>query len=170
MMTKEWLQKGNEAYVAGGKYAGDVSASAREHCVGGQSPKAVVLTCSDFFSAGIGELFVIRVAGNVACDATLGSIEYATGHLGTRFVLVLGHTGCGAINAALFHESTGYVRAITDTIREAIGGTKDEKEACMRNVRRVVEEIGKCDLPQGTVIAGGVYDLKTGVVTFTEGA
>lgn len=73
------------------------------------------------FSAGIGELFVIRLAGNVIDDHQLGSIEYAAGHLGCKLVVVLGHTHCGAVDAAIHHQPEGYIKYITDEIKKAIG-------------------------------------------------
>ena len=95
----------------------------------GQSPYAIIVTCSDsrvipenIFSAGIGELFVIRLAGNIIDDHQLGSIEYAAGHLGCRLVVVLGHTHCGAVDAAINSEPAGYIRCITDEIKEGHRG------------------------------------------------
>jgi carbonic anhydrase len=104
----ERLKEGNRRYV-GGADAGDVSASVREDKArNGQRPYAVVIACSDsrvipetIFNAGIGDLFVIRVAGNVIDPHQLGSVEYAAAHLHCPLVLVLGHTGCGAVSAAL---------------------------------------------------------------------
>ena len=92
-------------------------------------------------SAGIGELFVIRVAGNVMDNHQLGSVEYAAGHLGTKLVVVLGHSHCGAVGAALHQEPEGYTKFITDEIRKAIGGEKDEYRACCLNVERSVSII-----------------------------
>ena len=103
------LREGNARYLQAENAAGDVSPALRrttfEH---GQHPYAIVLACSDsrvipeaIFSAGIGELFVIRVAGNVVDNHQLGSIEYAEDHLGCNLVVVLGHTACGAVDAAL---------------------------------------------------------------------
>ena len=101
----EKLKSGNMRYLLMNSNSGNVSAALRkftyEH---GQHPHAIIVTCSDsrvipetIFSAGLGELFVIRVAGNVIDDHQLGSIEYAAGHLGSPVVVVLGHTHCGAV-------------------------------------------------------------------------
>ena len=103
------LKAGNYSYVATGESSGNISPAQRLHTAEeGQHPYAVVITCSDsrvvpevVFSAGIGDLFVIRVAGNVIDSHQLGSIEYAAEHLGCRLVLVLGHTHCGAVDAAI---------------------------------------------------------------------
>ncbi|MBP5291415.1 MAG: carbonic anhydrase [Lachnospiraceae bacterium] len=104
----EKLKEGNRRYVEGAE-AIDISASAREDkVINGQHPYAVVVACSDsrvipeaIFNAGIGDLFVIRVAGNVIDPHQLGSVEYATSHLHCPLVLVLGHRNCGAVAAAL---------------------------------------------------------------------
>ena len=104
----ERLKKGNEIYVENNTNAGDVSLEIRKQTANhGQHPYAIVITCSDsrvipdaIFSAGIGELFVIRVAGNVLDNHQLGSIEYAFSHLDANVIVMLGHTKCGAIGAA----------------------------------------------------------------------
>ena len=103
------LIEGNKKYLKnrGSKIEAEESIIARS-AKEGQRPYAIIITCSDsrvipeaIFSAGIGDIFVIRVAGNVIDAHQLGSIEYAEEHLGTGLVLVLGHTGCGAVDAVL---------------------------------------------------------------------
>ncbi len=97
------LKKGNLNYISANRNDGDVSSAVRlKTCVEGQKPYAIIITCSDsrvipesIFSAGIGDLFVIRVAGNVIDNHQLGSIEYAAEHLGCRLILVMGHNHCG---------------------------------------------------------------------------
>jgi carbonic anhydrase len=131
------LKDGNAAYVAPDRNTGDISHIIREEtCAHGQAPYAVVVACSDsrvlpevIFNAGIGELFDIRVAGNVIGANQLGSIEYAVGHLGTRLVVVLGHDHCGAVGAALEGAGGGSIDAITGEILRAIGGETDEDAA-----------------------------------------
>lgn len=125
------LKEGNAAYVKSGAFAGDISPEKRLALTAGQSPRAVVITCADsrvipevIFSCGLGELFTIRIAGNVIDAHQLGSIEYAVSHLKTPLVVILGHTGCGAVQAALHGEADGHIRYIVDTIREAIGEGK----------------------------------------------
>ena len=83
------------------------------------------------FSAGLGELFVIRVAGNVIDDPQLGSIEYAAGHLGSPVVVVLGHTHCGAVDAAINSDPEGYIKFITDEIKLAIGDETDDYQSLL---------------------------------------
>ena len=145
----------------------------------GQSPYAIIVTCSDsrvipesIFSAGIGELFVIRLAGNVIDDYQLGSIEYAAGHLGCRLVVVLGHTHCGAVDAAIHHEPEGYIKYITDEIKKAIGDEKDPYKASCRNVRHSVQEIEKSlcihhmEEETGLRVVGAMYHIEDGSVEF----
>ena len=145
----------------------------------GQSPYAIIVTCSDsrvipenIFSAGIGELFVIRLAGNVIDDHQLGSIEYAAGHLGCRLVVVLGHTHCGAVDAAIHHESSGYIRYITDEIKKAIGEETDPYKASCLNVRHSVQEIEKSlcihniEEETGLRVVGAMYHIEDGSVEF----
>ena len=93
----------------------------------GHHPYAIFMCCSDsrqipeaIFSAGIGELFVIRVAGNVVDSHQLGSIEYAADHLDCKLVVVLGHNHCGAVEAAIKHDPDGHIYYISDVIMEAI--------------------------------------------------
>lgn len=145
----------------------------------GQRPWAIVICCSDsrviperIFDAKLGELFVIRVAGNVLDRHQLGSVEYAAAHLHCPLVLVLGHTGCGAVGAALAGESGGFIGYITDEIREAIGEERDPLRACEKNVLHAVERL-KAEFaahPEagGAEIAGAVYDILTGELRFLE--
>ena len=141
----------------------------------GQHPYAIVVCCSDsrvipeqIFSAGIGDLFVIRVAGNVLDRHQLGSIEYAAGHLHCGHILVLGHTGCGAVHAALTGGGDGFISFITDEIREAVGSERDEEKACCLNVRHAVRRLEKefSEHPEvgEAVIEGAVYDIGSGAV------
>ena len=119
-----------------------------EHLCAGKHPKAIVIACSDsrvipeaIFNAGIGELFTIRVAGNVLDRHQLGSIEYAAAHLHCPLILVLGHTGCGAVSAALGGGGEGYIQYITDEILLAVGKERDPEKACRMNVQHAVEVI-----------------------------
>lgn len=146
----------------------------------GQKPYAIVVACSDsrvipeeIFHAESGDLFVIRVAGNVLDRHQLGSIEYAAAHLGTPLIVVLGHTGCGAVAAALHGESDGFIRFITDEILEAIGETRDPGEACRRNVRhamdRIEREFSVHPEIREPLIRGAVFDLESGEVSWLDG-
>ena len=176
----EKLKKGNQCYLNATRSLGDISPQIRlktkEH---GQHPYAIVITCSDsrvipesIFSAGIGDLFVIRVAGNVIDGHQLGSIEYAAEHLGCRLVLVLGHTFCGAINAAIHHDPDGYIKFITDEINLAIGDETDNYRACCLNVRRSVSlikeniDIRHMEEDEGLRVLGAVYHIENGNVEY----
>ncbi len=170
------LKEGNKKYISSDVPSGDISRAIRERTAeAGQSPHTVVITCSDsrvipecIFSAGIGELFVIRVAGNVIDRHALGSIEYAADHLGSRLVVVLGHTHCGAVGAAMHHEAGGFVKSITDEIQSAIGGETDELRACEKNVLNSVSVIESAlsDAVGDFTVVAAIYDIKSGEVTF----
>ena len=141
----------------------------------GQHPYSIVICCSDsrvvpeqIFHAGIGDLFVIRVAGNVLGSHALGSIEYAAAHLGCREIVILGHTGCGAVGAALSGEAEGLIASLTDEIRLAIGEETDPVLACEKNVRYGLGKIREVfsDHPemQEVSIRGAIYEIETGAV------
>jgi carbonic anhydrase len=165
--AREKLIEGNRRYCAAGN-----DPRREQTAKEGQHPYAIVICCSDsrlipekIFSGDIGDLFVIRVAGNVLDRHALGSIEYAAEHLGCSLVLMLGHTGCGAVAAALSGHAAGFVSAITDDICAAIGMETDPDAACRKNVLHGVNTIRKAfaSLPE-LEIAGAVYDIATGAV------
>ena len=173
------LKDGNAAYISAEKGSGCISPERRretfEH---GQTPYAVIVSCSDsrvvpeyVFGAGLGDLFVIRVAGNVIDDHQLGSIEYAAEHLGIRLIVVLGHDHCGAVDAAINHDPEGYIRFITEEIKLAIGDETDDRRACCLNVRRSVELIESSfeihrEEERGLRVIGALYCLEDGRVDF----
>lgn len=176
----EKLKEGNKRYLNALTNPGDISQRIRhETCENGQKPYAVVITCADsrvipegIFSTGIGELFVIRVAGNVIGAIQLGSVEYAVEHLGSPLVVVMGHTHCGAVGAAVNSDPEGFVKSITDAIRKAIGNEKNELVACKMNVKRSVNIIKanlKTLLAEGKMtVVGAVYDIDSGEVEFLD--
>lgn len=157
----------------------------------GQAPLAVVVGCADsrvspelLFDVGVGDLFVVRIAGNVVSGAgptVKGSIEYAVAELGVQLIVVLGHSTCGAVKAAIKHVDDkdslpGSIEALVDVIRPACvavqnnGGDKLEN-VTKENVRRGVERLRElkpilADRVKGgkLKVVGGVYDLKTGAV------
>ena len=166
----EKLKSGNKRYLLMNSNSGNVSATLRkftyEH---GQHPHAIIVTCSDsrvipetIFSAGLGELFVIRVAG----------IEYAAGHLGSPVVVVLGHTHCGAVDAAINSDPEGYIKFITDEIKLAIGDETDDYKACCLNVKRSVAliehslDIQQIEEQEGLRVVGAMYHIEDGSVEF----
>ena len=169
------LKDGNERYLATEKSEGDVSLAIRQKTYAeGQTPYAIVVTCSDsrvipesIFSAGIGDIFVIRVAGNVIDKHQLGSIEYAADHLGSRLVVVMGHTNCGAVGAAMGSAPEGFVKFITDEIKKAIGEETDNYKACCLNVRNSVKAIeDSLEIKDGLQVCGAVYHIDDGRVEF----
>lgn len=169
------LCEGNRRYLT----AQDDAAPRLETAVNGQHPYAIVIACSDsrviperIFDAGLGELFTIRVAGNVLDRHQLGSIEYAAAHLHCPLILVLGHTGCGAVSAALSGGGEGYIQYITDEILRAVGEERDPDRACRLNVAHALETIRHAfaehpEIPSaGLDIRGAVYDIRSGAVEF----
>lgn len=176
------LREGNARYLEAKTAQGDVSPQIRRSTFEeGQHPFAIVLACSDsrvipeaIFSAGIGDLFTIRVAGNVVDNHQLGSVEYAESHLNCKLVVVLGHTGCGAVDAAMHHEPYGSVKFITDEISDAIGDEADEATACLMNVAHSVKRIEESrqlhddEVNNGLRVIGALYHTDTGVVEFLE--
>lgn len=174
------LKEGNQRYLEASTNPGDISPAIRQNtCDNGQKPYAIIVTCSDsrvipegIFSAGIGELFVIRVAGNVMDKHQIGSIEYAAEHLGSKLLVVLGHTHCGAVGAALGSDPGGFIKYITDEIKKAIGDEKDERKACRLNVERgvsIVKDSLKELVENGSLtVCGGIYNIDSGSVDFIE--
>ena len=166
----------------------------------GQEPFAVILGCSDsrvpveiIFDQGLGDLFVIRVAGNIVAPSQIGSIEFAADRFGTRLVVVLGHENCGAVGAtvdALLYPNrpqSKSIKSILDRITPAVAGLMKDAdtssdhdalvdEAVRANVRASVNQLyhGSEILEQlikedGLLIVGAEYSIKTGVVEFFDG-
>ena len=177
----ERLKDGNAAFVSSGT-GGDISSERRiDTAVNGQHPYAVVITCSDsrvpaehIFSAGVGDLFVIRTAGNVIGTYELGSVEYGAEHLHAGLVVVLGHTQCGAVDAALNGGAHGNIARITDEISAALPEGCDPREAERLNVEnslaRIMEsEIMRSLCASGEVqLVGAIYDIASGEVEFMD--
>ena len=172
----ERLKEGNKIYLKAEINGGDISPAIRKKTFSeGQHPYAVVITCSDsrvipegIFSAGIGDLFVIRSAGNTIDSVQLGSIEYAVEHLGCPCVLVLGHSKCGAVGAAVSGATGGFVKFITDEISKAVGDEKDDLKACRLNVKNSVKRIRDSLKTEGLCVVGGIYRIDSGEVEFLE--
>lgn len=137
----------------------------------GQNPYALIITCSDsrvvpelLFDKWLGELFVIRTAGNVINEGELATIEYAIAHLHIKYIVVLGHTSCGAIHAAIHKEKGQYLDPILSRIQLAIKDECDEYKASEINAKEQVKYI-KDKFPQydGEVVSM-IYDIKTNKV------
>jgi carbonic anhydrase len=195
------LGAGNRRFVSGQTVVSSLSTTARRGAlVGGQEPFAIILGCSDsrvpaelVFDQGFGDLFVIRVAGNVVAPSQVGSVEFAASRFGTRLVVVMGHSQCGAVIATL-EELQGRattesknLRSIVDRVRPAVEPLLspdrdcDEetlvREAVRANVRASVNQLRHGSelletLVQnsGLWIVGAEYSLETGVVEFFENA
>lgn len=183
----ERLRLGNARFAANRPETSRSLAARRKELAGGQAPFAVVLGCADsrtapelVFDQGLGDLFVLRVAGNGVQEETLGSIEYAVGHLGTRLIVVLGHERCGAVKAAReavagTGSHAGHLHAIVEGLRPAVEATVGEDaEATGRlHVRNTVaalkesEPVLKALVDQGKLrVVGARYDLDSGLVEF----
>ena len=174
----EKLKQGNETYLKN-QNDGDISLLKRQDTFqNGQHPYAIIISCSDsrvipesIFNAGIGDLFVIRVAGNVMDDHQLGSVEYAAHHLHVKLIVVLGHNHCGAVEAAINHNPDGYIKFITDEIKQAIGDEKDDYKACCLNVKHSIQIIENSfeihqEEQHGLKVIGAVYHIENGKVDF----
>lgn len=163
------LKSGNELYTSFD------SAHRSDTARDGQHPWAIVVCCSDsrvipekIFSADIGELFVIRIAGNVLDNHQIGSIEYAAEHLHCSYILILAHTGCGAVDAAIKGGGESFIRYITDDILEAIGEERDPDKACRLNALHAAERLRREFAAHPEVgaaqIEAAVYELESGRV------
>jgi len=196
----ERLREGNLRFVANVRSLEAIASQARRaELTTGQNPFAIVLGCSDsrvpaeiVFDQGLGDLFVIRVAGNVVAPSQVGSVEFAAERFGTRLVVVLGHSQCGAVLATLeelqadaVHGSRN-LRSIVDRIRpcvEPLLATELRRDpgalvhhAVRANVRASVDHLrhGSALLEQliredGLVVVGAEYSLETGAVDFFDG-
>ncbi len=174
----DFMLEGNELYIKATQNSGNISSDIRRDTKeNGQHPYATVITCSDsrvpaehIFSAGIGELFVIRTAGNVIGDFELGSVEYGAEHLGTKLILVLGHTNCGAVDATLNGGAHGNIEKITDEIKEGLSDGCTAREAEIQNVKHSIAEIMESHVMEElvesgkVVIKGAIYNIETGKV------
>lgn len=179
----EVLRTGNQRFVSGNAKHPHQQIEYRESLVAGQHPSAVVLTCSDsrvspelIFDQGLGDLFVIRTAGNVVDAIGVGSIEYAVEHLHTGLVVVMGHEKCGAVTATLEGaDAQGGVKAIVDQIRthlaeENVTATDNVSLGVDANVKAVVRQLSTSEpvlkekVANGLKIVGARYNLATGIV------
>ena len=193
----ERLREGNRRFVTDARTSDAfVSRSRRAELTDGQQPFAIILGCSDsrvpaeiVFDQGLGDLFVIRVAGNIVAPSQVGSVEFAAARFGTRLVVVLGHSRCGAILSTLdelrrpTENQSRNLRAIVDRVRPSIEGLfeaddrHDEaglvKRAVRANIRasvnhlrhgsEVLEQLIQTD---GLLVVGAEYSLETGEVDF----
>jgi carbonic anhydrase len=193
------LAEGNRRFASSAGGSDAFPSQARRELTNSQQPFAIVLGCSDsrvpaeiVFDQGLGDLFVIRVAGNIVAPSQLGSIEYAAEQFGTRLVVVLGHSECGAIVATLeelqrpTETQSRNLRAIVDRVRPSVEGLLETdlrhdlaalvKQAVRLNIRasanhlrhgsEVLEQLIQND---GLLVVGAEYSLETGLVEFFDG-
>ncbi len=193
------LREGNARFVAGDREYALTDQRRRGELISSQNPFAIVLGCSDsrvpaeiVFDQGLGDLFVIRVAGNIVAPSQIGSVEFAATQFGTRLVVVLGHSQCGAVQATLAElerpseRRSPNLHAIVDRIRPSVEELLDTdlrtnsaallQHAVRANIRasadhlrsgsKILEQLTRDD---ALVIVGAEYALETGVVDFFEG-
>jgi carbonic anhydrase len=183
------LKEGNGRYTSGNLQHPGQTAERRTELAKSQHPFAGIVSCSDsrvppeiLFDQGLGDLFIVRVAGNVINDEGLGSIEYTVDHLGTRLILVLGHQRCGAVDAAretiaAKGKAPGHIQSLVTAIKPAVEATaKDDLETTIKaNVKNVVQALRsstpilKAKVDSGDIqVIGGYYSMDTGAVTFLD--
>jgi len=168
------LKEGNERYVKGELTCKASYKADREILRNGQKPFAVVIACSDsrvvpeiFFDQKPGSIFIIRNAGNIADATVLGSIEYAVEHLGSKLVVVCGHSKCGAVEAACSgRELTPNLKFIVERIKPAIDCDGNVDKSIINNVKLMVEQIKADEIVQkpGVTVIGAYYDVHIGTV------
>jgi carbonic anhydrase len=176
----EFLYAGNRRFVAGETLEPNRNESRLQEIIDRQTPFAAFLGCADsrvpieiIFDQGFGDLFVTRIAGNVATSENIGSLEFGTQVLGAKVLFVLGHTNCGAVAATIKRDAVpGQISSLFQYIRPAArnaGGDLDQ--AVFMNVRLQAQTLAEASpviaqlIRDGRlIIAGGVYDLATGIV------
>jgi carbonic anhydrase len=187
------LKKGNKDFVEGALTVRNNSERMRQASLG-QYPLAVVLSCldsrvpvEDVFHQGIGDIFVLRVAGNIVNEDILGSLEYACKVSGSKLILVLGHEYCGAIKSAVDKVEMGNITSLLEKIRPAVNASEDfvgEKTSanpsylhhvCAENVKVSVQNIrakspilNRMEAEGSIKIVGAVYDMESGRVNFNN--
>ena len=187
----ESLQKliaGNQRFVESKMFHSNQSVERRDEVAKEQHPIAVIVSCSDsrvppeiLFDQGLGDLFVIRSAGNLVDDIGLGSIEYAAEHLGVQLIIVLGHERCGAVSAAVQGgEAPGHIAKLIEEINPAVEKAKKQSgdlldNAVLSNIKIVVEQLQNSEPilkefvhDKKLNIVGARYDLDDGVVTIVH--
>ncbi len=184
------LKEGNARYTSGNLQHPGQTTERRAELTKSQHPFAIILSCSDsrvppeiVFDQGLGDLFIVRVAGNVLNDEGLGSIEYGVEILGARLIVVLGHQSCGAVDAAMKTvaakgKAPGHIQSLVTAIKPVVTATpKGDLDTMIKaNVKHVVDALRsstpilKARVESGDVqVMGGYYTLDTGAVTFLEG-
>ena len=179
------LKEGNARFSSSKVSQGKPTAAKRAETAQTQHPFAIVLGCADsrtapeiVFDQNIGDLFVVRTAGNLVDEHALGSIEYAVDHLGVRLIVVLGHTRCGAVTAALASDTApGHVQSLVRDIQPAVKAAKGKEGnvtdiAIAENARlmaaKIRNEASLGELAKEARIISGLYDLDIGKVEWAK--
>jgi len=179
------LKEGNARFSSSKVSQGKPTAAKRAETAQAQHPFAIVLGCADsrtapeiVFDQNIGDLFVVRTAGNLVDEHALGSIEYAVDHLGARLIVVLGHTRCGAVTAALASDTApGHVQSLVRDIQPAVKAAKGKDGnvtdlTAAENARlmaaKIRNEASLGEFAKEVHIISGVYDLDTGKVEWAK--
>ena len=179
------LKTGNERFANSKVSEGKPVAARRAETAQAQHPFAIIVGCADsrtapeiIFDQNIGDLFVIRTAGNLVDDYALGSIEYAVEHLGTRLIVVLGHQRCGAVTAALGGGSApGHINALVRDIQPAVAASKGKEGDALANAihendaevaAKIRKEAELGELVAQVRVVEGYYNLDTGKVEWTR--
>ncbi len=179
------LKEGNARFSSSKVSQGKPTTAKRAETAQAQHPFAIVLGCADsrtapeiVFDQNIGDLFVVRTAGNLVDEHALGSIEYAVDHLGARLIVVLGHTRCGAVTAALASDTApGHVQSLVRDIQPAVKAAKGKDGnvtdiAIAENARlmaaKIRNEASLGEFAKEVRIISGVYDLDTGKVEWAK--
>src|SRR5437588_8707282 len=179
------LKEGNARFSSSKVSQGKPTAAKRAETAQAQHPFAIVLGCADsrtapeiVFDQNIGDLFVVRTAGNLVDEHALGSIEYAVDHLGVRLIVVLGHTRCGAVTAALASDTApGHVQSLVRDIQPAVKAAKGKDgnvtdltvaENARLMAAKIRNEASLGEFAKEVRIISGVYDLDTGKVEWAK--
>jgi carbonic anhydrase len=181
-LVRDWqtalqhLKTGNKRYIKNRAIERSVTVKDRKMLKSGQNPFAIIVTCSDsrvspeiYFDQKLGDIFVIRNAGNIADSTALGSIEFAAERLKTPLIVVVGHGNCGAVTGAFSDgKYPENLQTIINAIRPAIKGIKTVDEAIHANVDYVVKLIKKNKIVKkmGTMVASAYYNIESGEVLF----
>ena len=164
------IEQGNKDFI--NKINNDISLKERrDELVNGQHPEVLVITCSDsrvvpemIFNCSLGDIFVIRTAGNVINEGELATVEYAIEHLKVKRIIVLGHTHCGAVHASIHNEKGRYLDPILNRIKLNIGYICDELEASKINASKEADFIKQKFPGYQGIIESKIYDIETSVV------
>ncbi len=196
----ERLREGNRRFVSDLRSRDTLTGQTRRNeLAAGQEPSAIILGCSDsrvpaeiVFDQGLGDLFVIRVAGNIVASSQVGSVEFAAARFGTRLVVVLGHSQCGAVLATLEElqrptdRQSRHLRSIVDRVRPSVAELlatelRHDPDVLVRHAVRANIRVSANQLRHGSevleqliqkdglVVVGAEYSLETGVVDFFDG-